>query len=139
MLHRRRCFRFRIPENLSFSKLDVACVPPAVIPVHRHQGVPGAAPECILDSCVIAIEIRVAVQDEKRRPEQRSRVAQSPTGAEQAVTVGGVSNLQPEARSIPDKFGNPLTEMTCTQYDLPYTLPGQHSQLVRNEWLAPDR
>ena len=111
MPHRRECGQPCRRPRCAVAELDVAGVPLAVVAEDGHQASLARGLERVLDRAIVALEIRVAVEHEERRPEQRQRRCIAPAVPRRLRPVERIGDLQAKRRAVADRFGDLIGEM----------------------------
>ena len=81
------------------------------------------------------VEIAIPVDDVERVAEMRQRLAQSAAGAEEAVAVDGIADLQAEAGAVADEIDDLLAPIADAEDDARDALALEKPEL----WLARRR
>ena len=94
--------------------------------------------ECADHVGIVAGEVRVTVQDEEARAEQRQGAPQRAAGPEQHAAIVGIHHLDAELAAIADHGLDLLGEMRDAQHDPADPVGPQQLELVDDERLAGD-
>src|SRR5262249_44835462 len=87
---------------------------------------------------IVALEVRVAVEDQKNRTEERQRLAQRTAGAQSVVAVVRIVHPFAEGRSVADDGFDLIAEMADTKDHVRYTVTSEQFELMGREGLAAD-
>src|SRR5436190_10337602 len=99
-MHFRRAMLLVVTQNLARLKLNVARIPPALVPVNSHEPRLVARRESSRHFPIVNREIGIAIQNEKAIPQQRERAFQRPAGAEQVGTIEGILDPQTQRGAV---------------------------------------
>src|SRR3989304_1598723 len=87
---------------------DVAAFQPVLVAVDDHHGQGVGAAEAGHDLPVVQEQVGVPVGDEELRRQQRLRVADRASRAQEAVALPGVCEAHAEPVSVPEELQHPL-------------------------------
>src|SRR5262249_10430954 len=125
--------RLVVGSNAAVAELDVAGVPPALVPEDGHQRRRAGGLEGGLDFAVSAFQVGVAVEDEERVSQERQRPADRAGSPPQFRAIERIGNLQAERRAVADGLLHLLSQVAQAEDDPAHPLVAQLAELVVDE------
>src|SRR5882762_8211722 len=123
---------FVVFDQFAVFEKDVACVPAAVIPQDGHQGRTPRGLVGRLNPSEGAWQVRVSIQHKEIIAKQRQRLFESPTRAQQFVTVERVLDYEAEISAIANQRFYLFTEMAYTKHHSIDALILQQPELMKD-------